>query len=122
MFADRTVINRRNVTADVSSSYRPNRDFLMIMFQSRVITAAMTVLGMESKASLPTKIDFPPNLKELSKSEKLKYLHDLSAKVVDTFVFKSNSSINYVIGSVLTQEERDALQQQQLTPGWSIPL
>lgn len=93
----------------------------MIVFQSRVITAAMTVLGMESKESLPTNVDLPPNLKELSKCEKLKYLHELSAKVVDTFVFNSRSSIKFVIDSVLTQEERDLLQQQELTPDGRFP-
>ena len=121
MFADRTVINRRNVTADVSSSYRPNRDFLMTVFKSRVIAAAMTVLGMESKESLPTKHDLPPNLEELSKSDKQKHLHDLSAKVVDAFVFKNSLSVKSVIVSVLTQEEKALLQQQELTPDGRFP-
>lgn len=50
-FSDQTLINRRNVTGDPKSSYRANRDFLHITFQSRVITAAMTVLGFADKAS-----------------------------------------------------------------------
>ena len=121
MFADRTVVNRRNATADASSSYRPNRDFLNVVFQSRVITATMTELGIENKDTLPSKINLPENLNGLPKSEKLKCLHELSAQVVDSFVFKSNSSINSVIDSVLTQEERAALQRQELTPDGRFP-
>ena len=46
LFSDRTLINRRNVTGDPHSSYRANRDFLHTIFQSQVITAAMTVLDL----------------------------------------------------------------------------
>ena len=55
MFADRALINRRNVTSDVSSSYRPNRDFFRVVFKLRVIGAAMSVLGFEDKSSTPSK-------------------------------------------------------------------
>lgn len=44
MFSDRNLINRGNVAGDVTSSYRPDRDFLQIVFQSRVIAAAKKVL------------------------------------------------------------------------------
>ena len=46
LFSDRTLINRRNVTGDPHSSYWANWDFLLTIFQSRVITAAMTVLDL----------------------------------------------------------------------------
>ena len=65
MFSDRTLINRRNVTGDTHSSYRANRDFLSIVFESGVIAAAMKVLGFENQSSMPTKHQLPSNLQLL---------------------------------------------------------
>ena len=86
MFADRTLINRRNVTSDTHSSYRANRDFLSVVFESRVITAAMKVLGFEDQSGMPTKRQLP-KFELLKKSEKLECLHELAVKVVDEYVF-----------------------------------
>ena len=111
MFADRALINRRNVTSDVSSSYRPNRDFFRVVFKSRVIGAAMSVLGFEDKSSTPSKYTLPKNMASLRKAAKLKVLHDLSAKVVDNFVFKDNvaKKLNNIISE---HERRNVLDRQ----------
>ena len=122
MFSDRTLINRRNVTGDTHSSYRANRDFLSIVFESRVIAAAMEVLGFENQSSMPTKHQLPSNLQLLQKSQKLKCLDELAAKVVDQFVFLENSAVDDIVDSVLTQQEKDnVLQQQKLTPEGTFP-
>ena len=122
MFSDRTLINRRNVTGDTHSSYRVNRDFLSIVFESRVIAAAMEVLGFENQSSMPTKHQLPSNLQLLQKSQKLKCLDELAAKVVDQFVFLENSAVDDIVDSVLTQQEKDnVLQQQKLTPEGRFP-
>ena len=111
MFSDRTLINRRNVTSDTHSSYRANRDFLSVVFQSRVIAAAMKVLGFEDQSGMPTKHQLP-KFELLKKSEKLECLHELAAKVVDEYVFQSSSVVNDIVDSVLTQQEKDDLLQQ----------
>ena len=110
-FADRNLINRRNVTSDVSSSYRPNRDFFWVVFQSRVIGAAMSILGFENRSSIPSNYTLPENLTTLSKASKLKVLHELSAKVVDNFVFKSNM-VEQVSSVISEQEKRNVLDRQ----------
>ena len=51
----------------------------------------------------------------LRKSEKLECLHQLAAKVVDEFVFQKSSVVNDIVDSVLTQQEKDDLLQQELT-------
>ena len=107
MFSDRGLINRRNVTGDVTSSYRPNRDYLWIVLKSRVITAAMTVLGFESKSSMPTKFPLLQNVESLKKSEKLECLHELSAKIVDKFVFQDGAPVRNFVDSVLLEQERE---------------
>lgn len=58
MFADRTLINRRNVTGDTHSSHHANRDFLSVVFQSRVIAAAMKVLGLKTSQACLQSINY----------------------------------------------------------------
>lgn len=82
----------------------------------------MKVLGFESKSSMPTKHQLPSNLQLLKKTQKLECLHKLAAKVVDEFVFLNRSAVNGIVDSVLTQQERDdLLQQQTLTPEGRFP-
>lgn len=122
MFADRTLINRRNVTSDTHSSYRANRDFFSVVFTSRVIVAAMKVLGFENKAEAPSNHSLPTNLNSMKKAEKLDCLLEMSAKVVDEFVFQHASNVNDLVNRVVTQQERDeVLNHQQLTPDGRFP-
>ena len=122
MFADRTLINRRNVTSDTHSSYRANRDFFSVVFTSRVIVAAMKVLGFENKAGAPSNHSLPTNLNSMKKAEKLDCLLEMSAKVVDEFVFQHASNVNDLVNRVVTQQERDeVLNRQQLTPDGRFP-
>ena len=122
MFSDRNLINRRNVTGDVQSSYRPDRDFLSVVFQSRVITAANKVLGFENKSGKPSKVDLPPRMDLLTKSEKLNCLHEIAGKVVDAFVFDQHSSVDAIVNTVVTETEKETLlRQQELTTDGRFP-
>lgn len=117
MFSDRNLINRGNVAGDVTSSYRPDRDFLQIVFQSRVIATAKKVLGFENKTGKPTKFNLPSRIDLLKKSEKLNCLHELAGKVVDEFVFDQSSSVDAIVNVVGTERETEnLLGQQNLTP------
>ena len=58
LFSDRTLINRRNVKGDPSAAYRADRDFPTLVVKSRVTSAAVTVLGFESKTSI-IQLTFP---------------------------------------------------------------
>lgn len=60
-----------------------NSDFLYIIFKSRVITAAMKVLGFTDKASEPANYKLSENMKKMRKTKKLNCLHEISAKIVD---------------------------------------
>lgn len=85
LHSDKTVINRRNVTSDPKKPYRPNRDFLEIVLKSRVIAAAMQVLGIQDKAGKPTIYPLPPATAR--KSQKRDYLAQISSAIVDQFIF-----------------------------------
>ena len=114
LFSDRTLINRRNVTGD-PHSYRANRDFLHVIFQSRAITAAMTLLGFA-----PEHYPLPKDIEKMRKSQRLEHLHGISEKVVDSFIFQSGE-VQKLVDGVLTEEEKDILQQQELTAEGRFP-
>ena len=106
LFSDHTQINSRNVTGDPHSSNRANRDFLYIIFKSRVITAAMKVLGFTDKSSQPANYKLPENMKKMRNTKKLNCLREISAKVVNEFVFNSSAEVNELIDRVKTPKAR----------------
>ena len=121
LFSDRTLLNRRNVTGDPHSSYRANRDFLHNIFHSRLITAAMTVLGFADKSSAPAHYPLLKDMEKMRKAEKIEFLHTISEKVVDSFIFQSGEELQKLVDGVLTEEEKDILQQQELTAEGRFP-
>jgi len=80
----------------------------------------MSVLGFENKSSIPSKYTLPENMTILSKGRKLPVLHELSAKVVDNFVFNSNM-VEQVSSVVSEQEKRNVLERQGLTVDGRFP-
>lgn len=92
-----------------------------MIIKSRVIVAAMKVLGFERKTGMPTKFPLPPNFDTATKIQKLQYLMEASAKIADSFVFEYNSA-NHIVNSVLTEQEReDLVNKQQLTQNGRFP-
>ena len=87
------MINKRNVCSDVKSAYRADRDFLSVVLKSRVIAAAMNVMGLENKTGKPSKFVLLSNIENLLKSKKVELLHGLAAKVVDGFIFQDSSNL-----------------------------
>lgn len=81
----------------------------------------MTVLGFADKASAPANYPLPADMEKMGKAQKLDCLNEISAKVVDAFVFHSSVEVNNLVDGVLTDEERDILQQQELTPEGRFP-
>ncbi|XP_028410550.1 uncharacterized protein LOC114533248 [Dendronephthya gigantea] len=85
MYADRTLINRRNVKSEVSSAANPCRQFFTLEVKARVIAAGLTVLKMDKLEDEPAK-DLSFSGDNSSKVEKTNYLKSISAKVVDEFI------------------------------------
>lgn len=121
MFSDRTLINRRNVKSDPHSAYRANRDFFLVLLKARVIAASMKVLHFKNSVDKSSNPLIPNDLDLLGKSDKLKLLLDLSAKVVDQYIFDQNFANQMVDGIVLEHEKENALNQQQLTTDGRFP-
>lgn len=117
MFSDRTLINRRNVKSDPKTAYRADRDFFLVLLKSRVIAASMKILQLNSRADTSPNPLLPDDVESLSKSDKLKLLLDISAKVVDQFIFDHDFAKQVVDSIVLQQEKENALNQQQTSNG-----
>ena len=76
----------------------------------------MKVLGFTDRSKEPENCKLPENMMKMRKTRKLNCLHEISAKVVDEFVFYLGAEVNGLIDRVLTEQEKYVLQQQELTP------
>lgn len=121
MYSDRSLINRRNVTNDPHSNYRPDRDFFLLIVQSRIIAGAMKVLGLDSKESQPVLFKIPDDIASKTNAQKLVILHTAAGMVVDKYVF-AESNLDQLINNVITEQEiQDVQDNQQLTPDGRFP-
>ncbi|KAK3724040.1 hypothetical protein QZH41_020320, partial [Actinostola sp. cb2023] len=121
LYSDRTLINRRNVTQDPHANYRSDRDFFLLILQSRVIVAAMNVLGLDKKDSKPTRFVIPDDISTYPKLQKLEILHKAASMVVDKFIFREDN-LSRMVDDVLTVEEREqTINNQVLTTDGRFP-
>ena len=100
MYADRTLINRRNVKNDVSSAANPCRQFFILEVHARIIAATLKVLGIEDIEAEPEQLKFSGEI--ASKADKRNYLELIAAKVVDEFVIdeSKNDRILQCVGKI----------------------
>ena len=91
LYADRTLINRRNVKSDVSSAVNPCRQFFTLEVHARVIAAALKVLEMADLEEEPG-IQFSFSGDKSSKEDKKNYLKIICEKVVDEFVIDESKN------------------------------
>lgn len=103
MNSDRILINRRNVKSDPHTAYRADRDFLLVVLKSRVLAAAMSVLGFEDKESQPSKLPLPADITKQPKVTRLQYLHKAASLIVDKFVF-NDDAVNRLLDDILTSQ------------------
>ena len=62
MFADRALINRRNVSTDVRKKYNACKQFFLLEVEARILAAAMQVLKIKSFRDIPTFDILPADL------------------------------------------------------------
>lgn len=79
--------------------------------------SCMTVLGFADKSSAPEHYPLPEHMEKLREAQKLEYLHGISEKEVDSFIFQSEEQEQ----KLKTEEEIDILQQQELTAKGRFP-
>ncbi len=91
MFTDRTLINRRNVSADVKKKFNACKQFFFLEVEARILAAAMQVLRIKSLGETPALEILPADMcRESSKHEKRSYLDSIASQVVDEFVINDS--------------------------------
>lgn len=118
LFADRNLINRRNVSSDTHHNYSPNKQMLKLAVKARIITAGMKILGLTELSGRPTTSCYPADLSNQDKRAKKTYLRKLASSIVDEYVV-DNKAITDILNSVLEQTEqtRAAANQRMTTDG-----
>lgn len=71
LYSDRTLINRRNVKANPKEAYRADWDFFLLVVKSRVVVAAMKILGFANKSGEPINLPLPDDIAAQSRESKL---------------------------------------------------
>ena len=110
LFADRNLINRRNVREDPHSAYRSDRDFLILEVKARILAAAFHVLGLKSKDEKPLHYPFPEDLPNWNKLQRLQFLHKAAGMIVDEIVI-DEAMMNGSLQELVSDEERREIQR-----------
>lgn len=121
MFADRNLINRRNVREDPHTAYRADRDFMSLEVTARVVAAAFHVLGLQSRQDKPKNFPIPENLASQSKLHQLQFLHKAAAKIVDDVVIDETMMNGSLEEMVSMQERQEILGQLRLNEEGRFP-
>ena len=72
----------------------------------------MKIIGFESKDGDPANFPMPKNVDMMTKAEKLNYLLEMSAKIVDELVY-TNSSVEILTSGIIKEQERAEIQRKQ---------
>ena len=115
LFADRNVINRRNVVADVTSAWAPCKAFMLLEIKARVIATAMNILEMSTMDDKPKTFIITEGLQDASDLIKRLYLQEISIKIIDTFVVDEHLITDLMDNILATQEQEAVLNGQALT-------
>lgn len=107
MYNDRNLIDRRNVSADVSHRVNPCKRFFALTIRARVVAATMKILGMEEIDGMPENYELSVNANS-DKRVKRKFIQSLAARVVDEFILRSSK-----VEDLLKKKEREEENQKE---------
>lgn len=84
------MVNRRNVVCDVSKNVDACKKFLLMELTARIVVCYLQVLGIDDINDQPADEKLGADILRNSKAVKRKYLHDLSSKVVDSYLVQKD--------------------------------
>ena len=88
MYADKVLINRRNINTDVSRKVDGCKKFFMLEVDARITAAFCKVLDIKNTDDEPAENRMLVKLPSMSIREKREYLETVSAEVVDRFIVR----------------------------------
>ncbi len=109
LYSDRTLIDRRNVSKDISNHVNACKRFFSLCIKVRVVVAALKVLEIDSIDSVPDSSILPSYLNADSPNiEKKRFIESLAQKVVDQYILKEERMKNLLkMKQVIEDEERE---------------
>ena len=119
MFAERNLINRRNIKADTHHSYAANKQMFLLSVRSRIVVAAMQILGLETINGNATKAKFPLNTAKDIPNKK-RYIYKIASLIVDMYVIEKDSQ-TAITNSILDDREKEQLLKNQMTVDGRFP-
>ena len=92
LYADRNLINRRNVKADVTKGYAPAKQMFLLAVKARIVAATMFELGMDQVDGRPTRLLFTrPEFEDGGPSE-APYLRKIASSIVDKYILNESAA------------------------------
>lgn len=82
----RNLINRRNVIKKPMDNLAACEDFIVLVTESHILSAAKTLFGMDNLADTPSEIYFPKQSSQLDSGQRQKLLLLAAKQLVDKFV------------------------------------
>ena len=86
MFADKILVNRRNVSGEVSKKADACKQFFLLEVKSRIVAAVLMELQIQSLQATPDETILPGNLCAKSNSERRRYMETLCTKVIEKYI------------------------------------
>ena len=110
------------MVSDVTKAYAPDKQFLLLAMNSRIVAATMVELGMDNVNGRPTKNVFQrsPFSSNHNLPSKEHYLRRLATLIVDRYVLNS-SDAKKMFGEVLDEEEQKSLANIPRLPDGRFP-
>ena len=118
LYSDRTLKDNKS---DPHTAYPADQEILLINLKSRVIAAAISVLGFTDKPRQPTKFPLPVDIAKQSRVQRLEYLNKAASLIVDKVVFNYDSVRRLLDDILANQESQDETDKQERTVGSRFP-
>ena len=94
LFNERQLINRRNVVGEVKSKYNACKQFFDVALDARIVAAAMQILKI---ADIEETAEGVPAIGTSTKTERQKYLKNLSEEVSLLLNVQINVKVHYLV-------------------------
>ena len=107
MYSDRNLVNRRNVMGNVTAAANPCRRFFQIEEESRLVAAALHVLGMNNVNEKTSVQNIAPGLNATGQERKC-YLRRVASAVVDQFVVDQDRNKDMRHSAQFIKHEQEA--------------
>ncbi len=92
MYADKVLVNRRNINTDVSRKIDGCKKFFLLEVDARIIAGSCEILKVSSLDEPSSNHVLLQQVSSASRKEREDILASLSAKVVDTFIIRESES------------------------------